>query len=110
VFLEPVRAAFRVQPNGLASLMVLLLFAVRAAPALSAPLASLAASVEETIFRADFFRAEAQFIVSTVSIVRRPIFRWVAADDAALLIVSTIVSGWLRIVSHRRRIVSTLPA
>src|SRR6516165_3247846 len=49
VFLEPVPAAFRVQPNERASLLVLSFFAVRAAPALSAPLASLVASVEETI-------------------------------------------------------------
>jgi len=89
VFLEPVRAAFPVQPNDPASLLVLLFFAVRPAPALSAPLASLVASVEETIkvtiglgvgqhaiasFCAHFFRVEDQFIVSTVSIVRRPIF------------------------------------
>jgi hypothetical protein len=106
VFLEPVRAAFRVQPNDPASLQVLLFFAVRVAPALIASLAT--AAVEGTtkvaiglgvgqhvfgIFRAHFFfRGEDQFIVSTVSIVRTDVLQWVAVDDGLVSIRQRIVS------------------
>jgi hypothetical protein len=61
VFLEPVPTAFRVQPNERASLLVLSFFAVRAAPALSAP------SPVEFAIRS---RARSRFLVSGLYVGR----------------------------------------
>ena len=87
VFLEPVRAAFWVQPYQRVPVRVWLLFAVRRAPALMASLAT------------HFFRVADQFIVS---IAKMLVLQGVAADDGLVSVRQRIVG----IVSTHRPIVS----